>query len=149
MRETISEALTKAQDKGDKTRVCILRLIKAAVQDRDVANREAGRDPVDRSDILNILLTMRQQRVESAREFEETGRLELAEQEREEIGVIDEFLPKQLDETAMHQACKSAVEDVDAKGLRDVGRCMNTLKQRYPGQMDFTKASTVVKGMLR
>ncbi|MEN3792041.1 GatB/YqeY domain-containing protein [Fulvimarina sp. MAC3] len=149
MRETISEALTKAQDEGDKTRVSILRLIKAAVKDRDEANREAGRDPVDTDDILNILVTMRRQRIESARSYEENGRLELAEQEREEIKVIEDFLPAQLDESAMQQACRSAVEDIDAKGLRDVGRCMNKLKQRYPGQMDFTKASTVVKGMLR
>lgn len=149
MRETISEALTKAQDDGDKTRISILRLIKAAVKDRDVANREAGRDPVDADDILNILVTMRRQRIESARSYEENGRLEMAEQEREEIKIIEEFLPAQLDESAMQQACRSAVDDIDAKGLRDVGRCMNKLKQRYPGQMDFTKASTVVKGMLR
>ncbi|MER0237481.1 GatB/YqeY domain-containing protein [Fulvimarina sp. MAC8] len=149
MRETISEALTKAQDEGDKTRISILRLIKAAVKDRDVANREAGRDPVDADDILNILVTMRRQRIESAQNYEENGRLELAEQERQEIKVIEDFLPAQLDDSAMHQACRSAVDDIDAKGLRDVGRCMNKLKQRYPGQMDFTKASTVVKGMLR
>ncbi|MDY8109666.1 GatB/YqeY domain-containing protein [Fulvimarina sp. 2208YS6-2-32] len=149
MREAISEALTSAQDKGDKTRMSILRLIKCAVKDRDVANREAGRDPVDKDDILNILLTMRRQRIESAQAYEESGRLELAEQERHEIEVIEEFLPAQLDESAMQEACKSAVEDIDAKGLRDVGRCMNALKQRFPGQMDFTKASTVVKGMLR
>ena len=67
----------------------------------------------------------------------------------EEIAVIDEFLPAQLDQGAIEAACREAVQDVDAKGLRDVGRCMNALKQRYPGQMDFTKASTVVKGMLR
>ncbi|EAU42885.1 GatB/Yqey [Fulvimarina pelagi HTCC2506] len=149
MREMISDALTKAQDEGDKTRISILRLIKAAVKDRDAANREAGRDPVGDEDILNILLTMRRQRAESAIGYEENGRLELAEQERQEIEVIEEFLPAQLDESAMQQACRNAVEDSDAKGLRDVGRCMSKLKQRYPGQMDFTKASTVVKGLLR
>lgn len=149
MRDAITEALANAQKDDDKTRLSTLRLIHAAIKDRDVSSRTAGRDPVSEEDVLQILLIMRKQRLISAHEYEESGRLELAEQEREEIAVIDEFLPAQLDQGAIEAACREAVQDVDAKGLRDVGRCMNALKQRYPGQMDFTKASTVVKGMLR
>ncbi|MCB8838623.1 GatB/YqeY domain-containing protein [Aurantimonas sp. VKM B-3413] len=149
MREQIADALNAAVKNQDKHRISTLRLINAAIKDRDVANRAAGRDPVGEDEVQQILIKMIKQRIESAHEYEESGRLELAEQEREEIGVIREFLPAQLDTGEVERACRQAVEDTESKSLRDVGRCMNKLKERYSGQMDFGKASTVVKGLLR
>ncbi|MBO0902619.1 GatB/YqeY domain-containing protein [Jiella sonneratiae] len=149
MREHLTDALNAAVKQQDKRRISTLRLINAAIKDRDIANRSAGRDPVSEEEVLHILIKMIKQRQESARTYEDNGRLELAEQEREEIAVIREFLPPQLDSGEIERACRQAVEDTESKSLRDVGRCMNHLKERYPGKMDFGKASTVVKGLLR
>jgi uncharacterized protein len=92
---------------------------------------------------------MVKQREESAQAFEEGSRLELAEQEREEIEIIRAFMPKQLPEEEVRRACAEVIDEVGADGLRDMGRCMNALKEKYPGKMDFSKASGIVKGLLR
>ena len=149
MREKIAEALKHAQKAQDKTCVSTLRLIMAAIQDRDIANRSAAKDPVSDQEIVAILSKMVKQRQESARAFEEAGRIELAEQERDEIAIIKSFLPKQLGEDDVKRVCLQVVSDVGADGLRDIGRCMNALKAKYPGQMDFGKASGIVKGLLQ
>lgn len=149
MREKIADALREAQKTQDKRRISTLRLIQAAVQDRDIVNRGVGKDPVSDEEILQILTKMVKQREESARAFEEGNRLELAEQERAEIAIIKRFLPSQLCEADMHAACAQVVDEVGADGLRDMGRCMNALKTKYPGRMDFSKASGIVKGMLQ
>ena len=149
MRQQIGEALKAAIRAQDKTRVSTLRLINAAIQDRDIANRGAGKDSVGDEEILQILVKMVKQREESARAFEEGGRLELAEQEREENAIIRDFLPRQLPEEAVHEACQQVIGEVGAEGLRDMGRCMNALKEKYAGQMDFSKASGIVKTMLQ
>ena len=149
MREQIAEALKTALKSHDKRRISTLRLINAAIQDRDIANRGAGKDPVSDDEILQILAKMVKQRQESARAFEEGNRLELAEQEREEIAIINDFLPRQLGEDAVKQACRQVVEEVGADGLRDMGRCMNALKEKFPGKMDFGKASGIVKDLLQ
>lgn len=149
MREAIQAALKDAQKSQDKTRISTLRLICAAVKDRDIANRGAGKDPVSDEEITEILTKMIKQRRESVAAYEQAGRLELADQERRESTVILEFLPKQLGEDEVERACKSVVDETGAEGLRDVGKCMSTLKQRFPGQMDFSKASGVVKNILR
>ncbi|QDZ03077.1 GatB/YqeY domain-containing protein [Nitratireductor mangrovi] len=149
MREKIAEALKQALKSQDKRRLSTIRLIQAAIKDRDVANRGAGKDPVSDEDILAVLAKMIKQRVESARVYEEAGRLELAEQEREEIVVIKGFLPQPLEEEAVKRACQQVISDVGADGLRDMGKCMNALKEKYPGKMDFGQASGIVRGMLR
>ena len=149
MREQIAEALKTALKSHDKRRISTLRLINAAIQDRDIANRGAGKDPVSDDEILQILAKMVKQRQESARAFEEGNRLELAEQEREEIAIINDFLPRQLGDDAVKQACRQVVEEVGADGLRDMGRCMNALKEKFPGKMDFGKASGIVKELLQ
>lgn len=149
MRDVISDALATAQKSQDKCRISTLRLISAAVKDRDIAHRAAGKDPVSEAEILEILQKMVKQREESAATYEDAGRLELAEQERRESAVINEFLPEQLCEEETHAACANVVEETGAEGLRDISRCMNTLKTKYPGQMDFSKASGIVKNMLR
>jgi uncharacterized protein len=149
MREIFSEALTKAVKAQDKRRTGTLRLITAAIKDRDIAQRGAGKDPLSDDEIRQVLVKMVKQRQESAKIYEDNARAELAAQEREEIAIIEEFLPAQLDEGAVQAACRQVVADTGAQGLRDVGRCMNTLKERYAGQMDFAKASGVVKELLR
>lgn len=149
MREVLHTALKDAQKSQDKIRVCTLRLISAAVKDRDIAARGAGKDPVSDSEITEILAKMIKQRQESAAIYEEGGRLELAEQERKESAVIAEFLPEQLCDDSVKQACAKVVENTGAEGLRDMGKCMNALKEEYPGQMDFAKASGIVKELLR
>jgi hypothetical protein len=149
MRELIDAALQAAVDSDDKRRAATLRLVLAAVRDREARAREMGADGLPEADVLDILNKMVRQREESVRDYEEAGQLELAEQEREEMGIIAEFLPRQFDDTAMKTACEDVVRDISANGLRDMGRCMNALKKRYPGQMDFVRASCVVKDLLR
>lgn len=149
MREEINTALQKALENGDKGRAATLRLVQAAIRDRDLRSREAGGDVLSDADVVEILRKMMSQREQSVREYEEAGQLELADQEREEREIIREFLPRQFDETEMRDLCEDVVRDINAHGLRDMGRCMNALKQRYPGQMDFTRASCVVKDLLR
>jgi len=148
MRDAIQAALKDAQKSQDKCRVSTLRLICAAVKDRDIANRSNGKDPVSDEEISEILTKMVKQRRESAETYEQAGRLELADQERRESAVILEFLPKQMCEEEVEQACENVVRETGAEGLRDVGKCMSTLKERFSGQMDFSKASGVVKGIL-
>ncbi|WP_306029276.1 MULTISPECIES: GatB/YqeY domain-containing protein [unclassified Stappia] len=149
MRERIDAALQDAVENDDKRRAATLRLVLAAIKDRDARSRELGHDGVPDAEILEILNKMVRQREASVRDFEESGQLGLAEQEREEMSVIHEFLPRQFDERAMQNACEDIVRDINAKGLRDMGRCMSALKERYPGQMDFVRASCVVKDLLR
>ncbi|HMN87107.1 MAG TPA: GatB/YqeY domain-containing protein [Bauldia sp.] len=145
MREQINAALKQAMLDKDKRRISTLRLMNAAIKDRDIAVRSAGRDPVSDDELLEILAKMIKQRLESARLFEEGNRLDLAEQEREELAIITSFLPKQLDEDEMRSVCAEAVKTTGAHGLRDMGRCMQALKERYAGRMDFGKASQIVK----
>jgi uncharacterized protein YqeY len=126
-----------------------LRLMLATIRDRDGMARAAGREKVSDQELLEILGKMIRQRLDSAAQFEEAARLELAEQEREEIAIIKEFLPRQLTEAEMRTICSKAIEETGAQGLRDMGRCMSALKTRYAGQMDFGKASQIVKEQLQ
>jgi uncharacterized protein YqeY len=148
MRDKISDALKSAMKGGQKRRVSTYRLIMAAIKDRDIAARGNGGERVSDEDILQIFTKMIKQRFESAKMYEEGGRLELADQEREEIEIIREFLPKQLSDDEVKDICAKIVDEVDGSSLRDMGKCMAALKERYPGQMDFGKASGVVKGLL-
>jgi uncharacterized protein YqeY len=149
MREKFAEALKDALKSQDKRRISTIRLIQTAVNDRDIANRAAGKDPVTNEEIMQILGKMIKQREESANAYEEGGRLELAEQERDEMKIIRGFLPQPLGEDAVKRACAQVIDEVGADGLRDMGRCMNALKEKYPGRIDVGKASGIVKGMLR
>ena len=149
MRDQFSTALKEAIKAKDEVRVSTLRLIQAAIKDRDIAARSGDRqEGVSDDEILQILAKMIKQRRESGQTYEEAGRLELAEREYEEIKVIEEFLPRQLSEDEIKSACVEIVEEVGASGLKDMGKCMGTLKERYAGQMDFGKASGCVKELL-
>lgn len=149
MREIIAEALKTAQKAQDKRRVATLRLAQAAIHDRDIAHRGAGKDPVTDEEIVQILAKMVKQREESARIYEEASRIDLALGEREEIEILKEFLPRQLDEEGVKNACQNVIKEIGADGLRDMGRCMAALKEKFPGKMDFSKASGVVKDLLK
>lgn len=149
IRDQINAALKAAQDNGNKRRCATLRLVQTAVNDRDIAARETGKDGVQEQEVIEILQKMVSQRETSAIEFENSGQLDLAQQERVEQEIIREFLPSQLSENEMREICVQTVADIGAQGLRDIGRCMGELKDRYPGQMDFVQASCVMKELLR
>jgi len=148
MRDAINAALKEAMLQQDKRRISTLRLICAAIKDRDIAARSAGKDRVSEDEILEIMTRMIRQRQESAKAYEEGNRLDLAQEERDEIAIIKSFLPQQLDDAELRSVCAEAVKQTGAAGLRDIGKCMQALKDRYPGRMDFGKASHLVKGML-
>jgi hypothetical protein len=124
-----------------------LRLINAAIKDRDIALRAESREVGD-ADILAILSKMVKQRQESIKAYEEGGRLELAIKERDEITVIEEFLPTKLDEAQTKRAVEDAVKAVEAGTIRDMGKVMGLLKSKYTGQIDFSFAGQVVKELL-
>ena len=148
MRSRLSEGMKSAMKSGDKRTLSTLRLILAAIKDRDIAARGGDGDRVSDDDILQILAKMIKQREESARIYEEQSRIDLAQQETREIEIIREYLPKQLNDEEVLAACTKVVADVKGESLRDMGKCMNALKERYPGKLDVGKASKVVKGLL-
>lgn len=153
LRSRLTEATKLAEAGRDSTRLSMLRLINAAVRDRDLAVRAdhcAGEGAAKAPDttILSLLSTMIQQRETSARDYEDSGRLDLAQRERDEIAVVREFLPPPLSETETQAAVTTAIEEMGARDLRDLGRVMNWLKVRYPGRMDFNRACLWVKDAL-
>ncbi|WOF74711.1 GatB/YqeY domain-containing protein [Parvibaculaceae bacterium PLY_AMNH_Bact1] len=149
MREEIKAALKEALKAQDKRRMGTIRLMQAAIKDRDIAARTEGADTlVSDADILAILAKMIKQREESAVTYENAGRAELATQEREEIDVIKSFMPTQLTPEEVEAAAAEVVAELGAESLKDMGRCMGELKKRYAGRMDFGKAGAVIKGKL-
>lgn len=149
LRAELNEALRAALRAKNQRRTSTLRLILAAIKDRDIASRtEGSREGVSDEDIHAILQKMVKQRQESIRHYESGGRLELAEQEAEEIDIIHEFLPRQMSEEEIAEAARGVVEEIGAASLKDMGRTMAALKERYPGRMDFAKASAAVKQIL-
>lgn len=149
IRKRLIEAQKDAMRERAVKRLSTLRLVNAAIKDRDIALRsEENTAGVDDAEILNILAKMIKQRVDSVRAFEEAGRIELAEGERAEVKVIEEFLPKQLSDEEVQAAIDEAVADVGASSIRDMGKIMAVLKGKYNGQMDFGKAGAAVKASL-
>lgn len=149
LRERISAGLKQAMRDKAADRLSTLRLITAAIKDRDIAARGDGsEDGVTDTDILAILGKMVKQRHESARAYEEGGRLDLSERERAEVGVIEEFLPRQLTATEITAAIDATVAALAATSIRDMGRVMADLKARYTGQMDFGAVGPMVKDRL-
>lgn len=149
MREKLAEAMKTAMRSKDAVALSTLRLIHAAIHDRDIANRGASKGPITDEEIVGVLGKMVKQREESARIYEDAGRIELAAGERHEVEIIKRFLPQQLGEAAVRDACAQVVSEVGAEGLRDIGRCMSALKAKYPGRMDFAKANGIVKELLQ
>lgn len=149
MRSRIASGLKDAMKSKDAPRLSTLRLINAAIKDKDIALRGEGDDEgVSDADVLAILGKMVKQRHESARAYEEGGRLDLAERERDEIEVIEEFLPKKLTDDEVAAAVDKAIRDSEASSIRDMGKVMGALKAEYTGQMDFGQVGPMVKERL-
>lgn len=150
LRETLNQALKDAMKAKDARRLATLRLVLAALKDRDIAARTSGDDRTGIPDdaILGLLQTMVKQRRESITLYEQGNRPELAAQEKEEIAVIESFLPKQLSDAEIEAAAKAAIAEVGAQGIKDMGKAMAILKTKYTGQMDSAKAAAILKGLL-
>ena len=151
MKAKIAEALKTAMREKAAERLSTLRLINAAIKDREIALRgtgDAAEDGLSDDEVLAILGKMVKQRQESARIYEEGGRLELAEKERAEITVIEEFLPRQLSDEEIDAAIDAAVAETGAESIRDMGKVMGVLKAKFTGQMDFGAAGPRVKERL-
>ena len=149
MRARVNQALKDAMRTREADRISTLRLSNAAIKDRDIAARGEGENGGVGDDVvLSILGKMVKQRHESARAYEEGGRLELAEKELAEVRVIEEFLPRQLDEAETAAAVDAAIAEVGATSIRDMGRVMGVLKSRHAGQMDFARIGPMVKDRL-
>jgi hypothetical protein len=147
LRDTISSMMKDAMKAGQKVRVGALRLIMAELKKREIELREDGK-VVSRADELALLTKMIKSRQESLAIYRDAGREELVAQESAEIAVINEFLPAQMDDAAITAAAKTAIVATGASGMRDMGKVVGALKDTYSGQMDFTKASSIVKGLL-
>jgi uncharacterized protein YqeY len=148
MRETITAALKHATKLQDKRRISTLRLVSAAIKDRDIAARTAGKTQATDAELLDLFAKMIKQREESQKIYADAGRAELAKQEGEEIEIIREFLPKQFSNKEMEKAIAAAIAESGASSVTDMGKVMAALKARYAGQMDFAKASVLVKSKL-
>lgn len=149
LRTRITTSIKQAMRDKDSARLSTLRLINAAIKDRDIAARGTGEEGgVSDAEVLAILGKMTKQRKESATTYEEGGRLDLAERELAEIEVIEEFLPRKLSEAEVTKAVNAAVDEVGASSIRDMGRVMGVLKTKYTGQMDFGAVGPMVRDRL-
>tara|TARA_X000000368_G_scaffold130185_1_gene102324 strand:+ start:32 stop:514 length:483 start_codon:yes stop_codon:yes gene_type:complete len=149
LRNEINSAMKEAMKEKAQLRLSTLRLINAAIKDRDIAARAEGvEEGVDDSEILAILGKMTRQRQESAKTYEEAGRLDLSERELSEIQVIEHFLPRQLNGDEIEIEVTKVIDEQGASSIRDMGRVMSCLKERFTGQMDFGSVGPIVKKKL-
>ncbi len=149
MRQRITQDVKDAMKSGDKARLSTLRLLTAAIKDREVGVGGAAPVEVGDAEVIAILQKMVKQRRESVATYEKAGRTDLADQEKAEITVLEGYLPKQMDEAGTKAAVAALVAELGAAGPKDMGRVMGALKERYAGQMDFGKASGVLKDLLK
>ncbi|MEM9027798.1 MAG: GatB/YqeY domain-containing protein [Pseudomonadota bacterium] len=154
MRDEINAAVKAAMKAAEKSRLTTLRMITAAIKDRDIAARvdangkQTGIEQVGDDEILQLLQKMIKQRRESIATYETAGRKDLVAQEQAEIGIIEAFLPKQMTDEEVAAAVAEAVAEVKPDGMKDMGKVMGVLKSRYTGRMDFAKASAAVKAAI-
>lgn len=148
LRDRFAETLKTAMKGGDKRRVSTIRLVQAALKDKDIEARGGGKGPISDEDILALLQKMTKQRQESIVIYDQNNRPELADQEREEAAIIAEFMPAQLDEAAMTDAVAAAIAATGAASVKDMGKVIGKLRAEYAGRMDFGKASALVKQRL-
>ncbi len=149
LRDRIEEELKLAIRSQDKRRMATLRLISAAIKDRDIQARGTGRDDTPtEADLQALLMKMIKQRKESAEMYEKGGRPDLAAQEREEIAIIEEFLPRQMTDGEIAEAVEKTIAETGAESLKDIGKVMGALKRAYAGRMDMARASRLVKEKL-
>ena len=149
LREKINQQFNTALKNKNKTLVSTLRLIIAAIKERDIANRKGGKkEEVKDQEIIKVLQKMKKQRQDSASLYEKGGRQELLNVEKAEIEVIDTFLPKQLSEEETKKICKEIIESIGASSIKDMGKIMGSLKQKHSDSIDFSKANVIIKGLL-
>ena len=149
LREKINEQFNAALKNKNKTLISTLRLIMAAIKERDIANRTAEKkEAVKDPEIIKVLRKMKKQRQDSVVLYKKGERQELLEAEEAEIKIIDTFLPKQLNEEETKKICKEAIESLGASSIKDMGKIMGTLKQKYSDSIDFSKVNIIVKGLL-
>ena len=149
LRDKINEQFNVALKSKNKTLVSTLRLILAAIRERDIANRTSEKkELINDADILKVLRKMNKQRQDSVDLYKKGGRQELLEAEEEEIKIIDTFLPKQLSEDETKKICEETIKSIGASGIKDIGKIMGSLKKKYSESIDFSKASIIVKGLL-
>ena len=148
LRARFTDEMKAAMKGGDKPRLATIRLIQAALKDRDIEARGLGREPLSDEDILGVLQKMIKQRQESAGLYDQGNRADLAGVERAEIAVIQGFLPQQMDEAETAAAIEAAIADTGAAGPKDMGKVIGALKAQYTGRMDFGRASGLVKAAL-
>jgi uncharacterized protein YqeY len=149
LRAQLNDAMKEAMKAKDAKRLATVRLVLAALKDRDIAARsETSRELLGDDEILALLAKMIKQREESASAYDAGGRPELAAGEREEIAIIRAFMPAQMDEAQMLAAVRATIADVGAASIKDMGKVMAALKERYAGQMDFSRASAATKDAL-
>jgi uncharacterized protein YqeY len=148
LRDDINTALKDAMKGGDKRRVSTLRLVNSALKNADIEARGQGKEPLSDDDLLGLMQKMIKQRQESIELYEKGNRADLAAQEREEIAIIAAYLPQQMSDEEAKAAIAGVVGEIGAHSMKDMGKVMAALKQRYAGKMDFGKASPIVKGLL-
>jgi len=148
MRERLQQEMKDALRAGDKRRLSTVRLIQAALKDKDIEARGAGRGQASEEEILALLQKMIRQRQEAIGIYEGAGRNELAQQEREEAEIVAAFLPQQMDEAEVREAVRAAIAETGAAAPKDMGKVIAALRARYAGRMDFGKASALVREML-
>ena len=149
LREKINQQFNTALKNKNKTLVSTLRLIVAAIKERDIANRKGGKkEEVKDQEIIKVLQKMKKQRQDSASLYEKGGRQELLNVEKTEIEIIDTFFPKQLNEEETKKICKEIIETIGASSIKDMGKIMDSLKQKHSDSIDFSKANVIIKGLL-
>ena len=148
LRERFTTEMKEAMKAGDKGRLGAIRLIQAALKDKDIEARGNGKEPLSDEEILALLQKMVKQRQESITMYEQGGRTELAQQEKDEVTVISSYLPQQMDEAETKAAIEAAIAETGAASMKDMGRVVAALRAKYAGRMDFAKASGLVKDLL-
>ena len=149
LRAQVMQAMKDAMKSGDKARLSTIRLMQSAIKDKDIASRTDGRnDGVPDSEILELFSKMVKQRRESAELYQKGDRPDLVEKEQAEIAVLEEFMPKQMDDAETKAAIEAVVAEVGATSVKDMGKVMGALKAKYAGKMDFAKAGAAVKAAL-
>ncbi len=148
LRDNINNALKDAMKAREERRVSALQLMNAAIKNADIAARGEGREPLNEADLLSLLQKMIKQRQESVELYDKGGRPELAQQERDEIAIIGAYLPKQMSDAEAGTAISAILHEINAQSMKDMGRAMAALKERFAGTMDFGKASAKIKELL-
>jgi uncharacterized protein len=147
MRAAILQAVKDAMKSGDKPRLLTLRTVQAKIKDADIAARPA-REAITEPEVIDLLAKLVKQRRESIALYTQGGRADLVAQETAEIAILEEFLPKQMDDAGITAAISAVIKDTGAASVKDMGKVMALIKEKYAGQMDFAKASAMIKGLL-